>query len=84
VLCPFLSDDSFRSVLQSCLLKVHGSTKDWSIVQAQAKALSYAIRNDHLRIVKLDLQDDVATAVIAYASSDRVSVSIKINLFVVY
>jgi len=70
-----MSDESFCSVLQSCLLKVHGPTGDWSIVQAQAKALSYAICNDHLRIVKLDLQGDVAAAVIGYASSDRVSVN---------
>ena len=66
-----MSDESLANILQTTLLKVLGS-KDWSTLQAQAKALSYVISNDHLRITQLGLQDKLINGIILYAKSDRV------------
>ena len=70
-LSQFLSDENLADMLQATVLKVLGS-KDWSTLQAQARALSFVISNDHLRIMQLGLQDKLLTGIIAYAKSDRV------------
>lgn len=70
-LCHFISDESLANILQTTLLKVLGA-KDWSTLQAQAKALSYVISNDHHRITQLGLQDKLLTGIVSYTKSDRV------------
>lgn len=66
-----MSDEGLTDILHTTLLKVTGS-KDWSTLQAQAKALSFVISNDHLRITQLGLQDKLLTGIVLYAKSDRV------------
>ena len=66
-----MSDESLADILQTTLLKVLGS-KDWSTLQAQAKALSLVISNDHIRITQLGFQDRLVTGITAYTKSDRV------------
>lgn len=66
-----MSDEGLADILQTTLLKVLGS-KEWSALQAQAKALCSVISNDHLRITQLGLQDKLLSGIIAYAQSDRV------------
>ena len=73
-----MSDENLTDVLQTTLLKVLGS-KDWSTLQAQAKALSFVISADHLRIIQLGLQDKLLTGIIAYAKSDRVMLELNSN-----
>jgi len=69
-----MSDESLADILQTTLLNVHGS-KEWSTLQAQAKALSYVISNDYLRITQLGIQDKLLIGIVAYAKSDRVIVT---------
>lgn len=71
ILCHYMSDESLTDILQTTLLKVHGS-KEWSTLQAQAKALSFVILSDYLRITQLGFQEKLLIGIVAYAKSDRV------------
>lgn len=70
-LCAHLGDQELRTVMTESLLELEG-VSDWAVLQARAAALSAALRSASARIVDLGMREEVASAVVSLASSDRV------------
>ncbi len=76
LLSSFLPDDELEQLLTSSVLSLDNSA-DWAIMQARATALSATLEVATQRMLDLGLKKQVAEAVVALATSDRVPVCVS-------
>ena len=71
LLASFLPEDQVKLAIMD-LVQIVG-VPDWTILQAKATSLSSLLQHGFARVVAVGLKEDTCTAVVAYATSDRVS-----------
>ena len=76
LLSSFLPDSELEQLLTSSILSLDTAT-DWAILQARATALSVTLDVAAQRIEGVGLKRQVADAVVALATSDRVPVCVS-------
>ena len=76
LLSSFLPDDELKQLLTSSVLSLDNSS-DWAIMQARATALSATLEVATQRMLDMGLKRQVAEAVVALATSDRVPVCVS-------
>ena len=69
-LASYLSNDQVTMVIKDL---VHVGVLDWTILQAKATSLSSLLQHGFARVESLGMKEEVCAAVVAYATSDRVS-----------
>lgn len=82
-LCAYLGDQDLQSIMKDSLLESEG-VSDWAVLQARATALSAALQSASTRISELGLQERVMSAVVNFASSDRVRWCLSVCLLAMF
>ena len=71
ILASYLSEDRALVVIKD-LVQIVG-VADWMVLQAKAMSLSSLLQHAFARVMDVGMKEEVCAAVVAYATSDRVS-----------